>query len=507
MKTFVVRHALWFIVLFAIAVRTFGFASPWGTKDHYNFGGPFMSRFVFCVTHSSWDETRWRIHTGCPQENDVTLSPLFSKLTPELQQKARSIAPTATIPTERAYYLNHPPIFPWLLSLSSLAFGEHEWSFRLVTLLFSVLNVLLIFAFAMRLTRSRPTALFAALLQAGFLGGMYFGTHVDYPNEINGTFLLLAALAAVSDRWWLAIAMAFAGASIDWPGLMIIPPLALLAFAQKRGRVATIVGLALCPVFIFTFASFLVGPAEVIEMFNQRLLHSPHGEVIRSNADKLLYPFHFAKAVIGHHTRLLGPIFFAAGLAVLLEGARRIRHARFVFDWLRANPANAALFLIGSTTVLIMLLGPSYVIVHPFWFMPPLGFWALLIAIKGRELAPNRTRDIILIVLAAAFYPYGIHRTVFAIDLAANLLLAAGVFTAIYLAAKRRPILGASTIALMLLANFAETANYRTESFADRDYCLHALEGYIEAGQPLTDGSETTLARSYYCRGIPRKNP
>ncbi|MBN2489293.1 MAG: glycosyltransferase family 39 protein, partial [Planctomycetes bacterium] len=120
-------------------------------------------------------------------------------------------------------YLNHPPLFAVLLSLAFHAFGVHEWSARLVPLVFSALSLLMLFV-VVRLVAGVVPALLAMLLMAALPMAAYYGAFVEV-QSFQVMFLSLA-LFYFYWKWHLGrravflvamFALFFLGAGFDWP--------------------------------------------------------------------------------------------------------------------------------------------------------------------------------------------------------------------------------------------------------------------------------------------------
>jgi hypothetical protein len=516
------------IALIGLLLRSYGLFAPWGVKDHYNFGGPFFSRFVFCLSHSDWSETRGRIHTGCAAERDIALSPLIDELTEDRRSKLLAHQNSFRAVTGEAhpsYYLKHPPFYPWLLYYTTHYLGNSEWVFRAVTLIFSVLNIFLVGLLGRRVFQSNIAGLFCATLQAGFLGAIYFGTHVDYMNEINATFILLGVFFALSARWTLAVGAAVVGGLIDWPGLLILPPLFLLSVIRKDGRVITFLGNVAVPIIVFAVAAFLMGTEQVVTFFVERVFASNHhAEVTSSTSGGAAFLVTYFKILIKVHSRLLGPILFAAGLWVGVKyiGAIKKTGISASLGLLADRQDLQVIFLLGSTTAIIAILGAPYVMIHPFWFVPTLSLWAFVIASGFRPFSASKTGQepifefptidarwpiMVLIVLTAALYPFGIFKSAVWIDLLASLLIISSVFLSMVGVSRCLKPITMVSLAFAIGGNFMQVVNYRTEEPVDKAFCLMALNRYIDQGEGVDLGKNPILARKYYCLGIPGKSP
>src|SRR5262245_11442275 len=78
-------------------------------------------------------------------------------------------------------YYHNPPLTPWLTSISFLIFGVHEWSARLVPLLFSLGTMALVFKFA-KAEYGKAAALCALLVLSVLPIEAYYAAHLD-PNS------------------------------------------------------------------------------------------------------------------------------------------------------------------------------------------------------------------------------------------------------------------------------------------------------------------------------------
>lgn len=144
-------------------------------------------------------------------------------------------------------YLNHPPLIGLLLSFSFHLFGVHEWSARLVPLVFSVLSLLMIFVVC-RLVAGTGPALIACALMAAMPMAVYYGTFV----EVQSFQVMFMSLVIFWFYWkwhlsrrglllWGFLAVFFLGAFMDWPvyllacGLFLHHVLAPGARGRSRG--------------------------------------------------------------------------------------------------------------------------------------------------------------------------------------------------------------------------------------------------------------------------------
>src|SRR5687767_14127830 len=122
------------ILILGFAFRSFGLTQHWRTNDHYNFGGPFMQSFVFCLGQTPFSVSKGIPHRNCDAEYDLKNSPVKNELDPELLQKLETTGTTAR-KGDVVYYRNHPPVPYYILLAMTSVLGHSEWVFRLYTLI------------------------------------------------------------------------------------------------------------------------------------------------------------------------------------------------------------------------------------------------------------------------------------------------------------------------------------------------------------------------------------
>ncbi|HWN81624.1 MAG TPA: glycosyltransferase family 39 protein, partial [Candidatus Udaeobacter sp.] len=200
-----VRSFMWLalILMYAAAIRAFNLTEPWG-RHLLGINGAWHSIIGRNLLRHGFLATR-----GAPILN-----------------------PGQSAPGEWTYYLHHPPLLSWIVALSFRLFGVHEWSARLVALLFSLGTIWVTYRLAARLfPEFRPRLpLAAALFMATIPMSAIYGMHVDY----QGAIVLYFALAAISAYERLIatgarrhglclVAMVTLCALTDWPGFYLPP--------------------------------------------------------------------------------------------------------------------------------------------------------------------------------------------------------------------------------------------------------------------------------------------
>jgi 4-amino-4-deoxy-L-arabinose transferase-like glycosyltransferase len=109
-----------------------------------------------------------------------------------LETKLASVVNSGVVePSQFQFYAHHPPLGVWLTSISFHVFGVHEWSARLLPLLFSMLTMALVFHMA-RVALGRGAALCALAFAAVLPVDAYYATHLDPYGSMAIFFTLLA---------------------------------------------------------------------------------------------------------------------------------------------------------------------------------------------------------------------------------------------------------------------------------------------------------------------------
>ena len=197
-------------------------------------------------------------------------------------------------PSQFDIYYHHPPMTMWLTSVSFLAFGVHEWSARLVPLIFSLLTMALVFEFA-RSAYGKGAALCALVFMTVLPVEAYYATHVE-PNSSVSIFF--TALAVEGYRRWLnsgrdrdygiMIIAIVIGCMTGWYTYLVIPPIFahfwLIHRAVKSRKMWTRAWL-LPVVAVFVFGLFLLhreiafsnGRQEVFDALADRVLKRTTG--------------------------------------------------------------------------------------------------------------------------------------------------------------------------------------------------------------------------------------
>ncbi|HEX4211337.1 MAG TPA: glycosyltransferase family 39 protein [Candidatus Binataceae bacterium] len=125
-------------------------------------------------------------------------------------------------------YLKKPPLLFWSVMASTEAFGEHEWSTRLPSVLFGLGTMLLIYL-AAAAAAGRVAGLFAGLIPLGFYffiarGGRECAT--DAPLVFFSMLAIYALARSREDRRWIALTGVACGLAMLSKGLAGLIPLA-----------------------------------------------------------------------------------------------------------------------------------------------------------------------------------------------------------------------------------------------------------------------------------------
>ncbi|MGH7409764.1 MAG: ArnT family glycosyltransferase [Candidatus Methylomirabilis sp.] len=144
------------------------------------------------------------------------------------------------------FYFNKPPLFFWLLALSTSLFGENEVAFRLPGAMFSLGTMALTYALGLILF-SRTAAFWAALVVATSHVFLWYGPRVLFDSALT-FFITLALLGWVqaslrrASPWWYLLsflAMALGAMMKELHGFAL-PALLILAYAAIQRDVRMI---------------------------------------------------------------------------------------------------------------------------------------------------------------------------------------------------------------------------------------------------------------------------
>lgn len=179
------------LVIAAALVRSRGIDRPWSHGDHNGWGGAFYSNIARNYVRYGYLETRF--------------APVIS---------------TGNVPPEeRRYYLTHPPFIGLAVSVAFHLFGEHEWSARLVPLLFGLGSIVLVFRIGRigsKVASPEMGLVAAALFSLAPLETLY-GAHVDPQGPPVTFFALVLLLAYEEGRPLVGAGALVLGAGFDWP--------------------------------------------------------------------------------------------------------------------------------------------------------------------------------------------------------------------------------------------------------------------------------------------------
>ena len=138
------------------------------------------------------------------------------------------------------YYLHHPPLFYFLVSFSYRLFGVHEWSARLVPILFSILSLLFFFRLVRRIWGIEE-AYFSTLILAFLPVNLYFSRVVLQESAMTlGIVLILWFYRRWREEgqgrdYWKIVGTFVLFGLIDWPAYYLLPLLALHTWIVDRG--------------------------------------------------------------------------------------------------------------------------------------------------------------------------------------------------------------------------------------------------------------------------------
>ncbi|MDQ3188958.1 MAG: glycosyltransferase family 39 protein [Pseudomonadota bacterium] len=274
-------------------------------------------------------------------------------------------------PSQFEIYYHHPPLSIWLTSVSFHVFGVHEWSARLPPLVFSLLTMGLVFAFA-KAAYGKATALCALLFIAVLPVEAYYATHVD-TNSSASIFLTTLAVEAYR-RWliggrdrdyFLCVVSVVFGCMTAWYTYLVIPPIFAHFWlihrpTQSRAMRARIWLLPAVAVLVFGLFLLhreiaLAGRAEVYDALADRVLKrtTQHG------VDLIVIIKTYVRQILtGYTLPFVG--LTAAWIFLFLADLRKRRMQ--LADWCIA--------ILLSYGFLYALAFPGHLLAHDFFVRP-----------------------------------------------------------------------------------------------------------------------------------------
>lgn len=185
------------------------------------------------------------------------------------------------VPEEFIYYTRHPPLFGIILSIGLRIFGEHNWSARMVMILFSIFNIILIFLITEELW-NKPIAISASFFASFSPVFLLYGSHIDHVGSVVLFFMfavfwfyVLWEKCKKNHYFFTMCLFFFLGALTAWPVYFLFPFLLIHGLLTKRPKIIWFLPLiaVLCFVSFFFYIYLLTGNwlgCQIKEMFLYR---------------------------------------------------------------------------------------------------------------------------------------------------------------------------------------------------------------------------------------------
>jgi 4-amino-4-deoxy-L-arabinose transferase-like glycosyltransferase len=266
-------------------------------------------------------------------------------------------------------YYHHPPLTAWFTSVSFLLFGVHEWSARLVPLVFSLATMALVFQFA-NAEYGKGAALSALVVVAVLPVEAYYAAHLD-PNSSLAIFF--TALAVEGYRRWLGsgrrrhfaimLIAILLGCMTSWFTYLVIPGLVAHGWlihrpGERRVMLARLWPLPAAALVIFVLLmghraiALSGGRPEVFDPLGERLVK----RTVDFGSDRLAIMLIYLKQIWRLYTFpvvILSAAWFSYFVYALWR--RRLRTA----DW--------CILIMWSYGVLYALAFPGHLVNHDFF--------------------------------------------------------------------------------------------------------------------------------------------
>lgn len=299
--------------------------------------------------HHDWNSNIWTLTA----KNNLNYGVFCTKL-----GQTTSFRPTNNC-NQLRYYMNHPPLVSWLLTISYSLFGFSEYAGRLPFILCSIASAILIFLIGQKLY-NRYVGFFTSLFFMATPMFNYFGKSINHEPLVLFS-ILLAVYSYISwiknskqKSYHCYLLSALITGLSGWHGYFIYPFLLVLTFFyNKRSTKKCFVPLIiLLGTFFFHQAhTFLISGEFNIELISQFLTRTNLGK--QSNVQGQIIQFSYPKFFIQELRWLT--IYFTR---FLLLGS-----VIFILLTLKESPEKRLKF---STAIVLTLLGFGATI--PFLF-------------------------------------------------------------------------------------------------------------------------------------------
>jgi len=206
------------------------------------------------------------------------------------------------------YHLAHPPLLQIIISLSYSLFGVHEWSARIVPIVFSVGSIILLYCITKKLYNAR-IALITAFFASFVPMSAYFGRIVNFEAPVL-FFVLLVVWGYIQwvetnkERYFYVLLIGvFFGVLTDWPFLIILP--ILLGIAIITGKKIRAIAFLLVMGCVIASGYLIITNSIggfTFSYFIQKLLHRSDVTSYISNTD---FYYLISKRLLRNFTSIL----------------------------------------------------------------------------------------------------------------------------------------------------------------------------------------------------------
>lgn len=176
--------------------------------------------------------------------------------------QTNGLSVTSVFEGDNIYHLNHPPLVQLLIAGSFYLFGVSEVSARLVPILFSLFNFILIYFISKKLFNTK-VALFSSIVFTFMPMSSYFGRVVNF-EAVTLFFILFVTFNYISwiqdskiNNYILAIIGIVFGSMSDWAFYLLLPMLFLYSIITKRKIISTM-GLLLTGIGMSMFYFYII---------------------------------------------------------------------------------------------------------------------------------------------------------------------------------------------------------------------------------------------------------
>src|SRR3989344_1167983 len=241
-KNLKINYALFLIISFSVTMLIVGINKPF-------------------IGHHDWDGAFW----------GNVVREYFAFINPENLSRPS---------LNQLIFSHYTPILPTLFFFSSVLFGFHEYSLRIVPVIFSIIMQIFIYKTA-KFLYGNLEGLIASLFVCVTPMFLYFGKLPDHEPIITSLIVITFYFFLLSDKKKFKLPFyIFLTLSLleSWPAFFLIPPLSILAVSVKKTKIKKIIPIYIIAISVLTLhflsIALVKGEAGIMQLINSGIERS-----------------------------------------------------------------------------------------------------------------------------------------------------------------------------------------------------------------------------------------